>query len=45
MFFTPNQMAVMNSLPPDQRGAGAGMNGTFMNSADRALDGASSSPS
>jgi MFS family permease len=33
MFFTPNQMAVMNSLPPDQRGAGAGMNGTFMNSA------------
>ena len=33
MFFTPNQTAVMNSLPPDQRGAGAGMNGTFMNSA------------
>jgi MFS family permease len=33
MFFTPNQMAVMNSLPPDQRGAGAGLNGTFMNSA------------
>ena len=33
MFFTPNQMAVMNSLPPDQRGAGAGINGTFMNSA------------
>ena len=33
MFFTPNQMAIMNSLPPDQRGAGAGMNGTFMNSA------------
>jgi MFS family permease len=33
MFFSPNQMAVMNSLPPDQRGAGAGMNGTFMNSA------------
>ena len=33
MFFTPNQAAVMNSLPPDQRGAGAGMNGTFMNSA------------
>jgi MFS family permease len=33
MFFTPNQMAVMNSLPADQRGAGAGINGTFMNSA------------
>jgi len=33
MFFSPNQMAVMNSLPPDQRGVGAGMNGTFMNSA------------
>jgi MFS family permease len=33
MFFSPNQMGVMNSLPPDQRGAGAGMNATFMNSA------------
>jgi MFS family permease len=33
MFFSPNQMAVMNSLPPNQRGAGAGMNATFMNSA------------
>ena len=33
MFTTPNQTAIMNSLPPDQRGAGAGMNGTFMNSA------------
>jgi MFS family permease len=33
MFFTPNQMAVMNSLPPNQRGAGGGMNVTFMNSA------------
>jgi MFS family permease len=33
MFFSPNQMAVMNSLPPDQRGAGAGMSATFMNSA------------
>jgi MFS family permease len=33
MFFTPNQTAIMNSLPPGQRGAGAGMNGTFMNSA------------
>jgi MFS family permease len=33
MFFTPNQTAVMNSLPPNLRGAGAGMNATFMNSA------------
>jgi len=33
MFMTPNQTAVMNSLPPEQRGAGAGMNATFMNSA------------
>ncbi len=33
MFFTPNQTAVMNSLPPNQRGAGAGMNASFMNSA------------
>jgi MFS family permease len=33
MFFTPNQTGVMNSLPPNQRGAGAGMNATFMNSA------------
>jgi MFS family permease len=33
LFFSPNQAAVMNSLPPDQRGAGAGMMNTFMNSA------------
>jgi MFS family permease len=33
LFFTPNQAAVMNSLPPDQRGAGAGMLNTFQNSA------------
>jgi MFS family permease len=33
MFFAPNQAAVMNSLPPDQRGAGAGMLNTFQNSA------------
>ncbi|MHB1582418.1 MAG: MFS transporter [Acidimicrobiales bacterium] len=33
MFITPNQTGVMNSLPPSQRGAGAGMNGSFMNSA------------
>jgi MFS family permease len=33
MFFSPNQMAIMNSLPPDHRGSGAGMNATFINSA------------
>jgi MFS family permease len=33
MFFAPNQASVMNSLPPDQRGAGAGMLNTFQNSA------------
>ena len=33
LFFSPNQAAVMNSLPPDERGAGGGMVGTFMNSA------------
>jgi MFS family permease len=33
LFFAPNQAAVMNSLPPDQRGAGAGMLNTFQNSA------------
>jgi MFS family permease len=33
LFFTPNQASVMNSLPPDQRGAGAGMLNTFQNSA------------
>jgi len=33
LYLAPNQMAVMNSLPPDQRGAGAGMNATFANSA------------
>jgi MFS family permease len=33
MFFSPNQAAVMNSLPPDQRGAGAGMLNTSQNSA------------
>jgi MFS family permease len=33
MFFTPNQAAVMNSLPPNQRGVGAGMMMTFQNSA------------
>jgi MFS family permease len=33
LFFTPNTASVMNSLPPDQRGAGAGMLTTFQNSA------------
>ena len=33
MFMSPNQAGVMNSLPPDQRGAGAGMLATFQNAA------------
>jgi MFS family permease len=33
LFFSPNQASVMNSLPPSQRGAGAGMLNTFQNSA------------
>jgi MFS family permease len=33
LFSAPNQAGIMNSLPPDQRGAGAGMSATFMNSA------------
>ena len=33
MFSSPNRAAVMNSLPPDQRGAGAGMMTTFQNAA------------
>ncbi|MHB8457905.1 MAG: MFS transporter, partial [Acidimicrobiales bacterium] len=33
MFGAPNQTGIMNSLPPDQRGAGAGMTMTFMSSA------------
>jgi EmrB/QacA subfamily drug resistance transporter len=33
LFAAPNQTGIMNSLPPDQRGAGAGMAGTFTNSA------------
>jgi MFS family permease len=32
-FTSPNRAAIMNSLPPDQRGAGAGMSTTFQNSA------------
>jgi MFS family permease len=33
LFASPNRAGVMNSLPPQQRGAGAGMNATFQNSA------------
>jgi len=33
LFAPPNNAAVMNSLPPHQRGAGAGMLATFQNSA------------
>ena len=29
LFAAPNQTGIMNSLPPDQRGAGAGMTATF----------------
>jgi MFS family permease len=33
LFASPNSAGVMNSLPPNQRGAGAGMLATFMNTA------------
>ncbi len=33
LFSSPNSAGVMNSLPPSQRGAGAGMLATFINSA------------
>jgi len=33
MFASPNRAGIMNSLPPRQRGAGAGMVATFQNSA------------
>jgi MFS family permease len=33
MFASPNRAAVMNSLPPGDRGAGGGMNQTFQNGA------------
>jgi MFS family permease len=33
LFSSPNSAGVMNSLPPSQRGSGAGMLATFMNSA------------
>jgi MFS family permease len=33
LFAAPNRAAIMNSLPPDERGAGAGMATTFQNSA------------
>src|ERR1700681_914066 len=33
LFIAPNQTGIMNSLPPDERGAGAGMAATFNSSA------------
>ena len=33
LFSSPNRAAIMNSLPADQRGAGAGMSATFQNTA------------
>jgi MFS family permease len=33
IFSSPNRAGIMNSLPPDERGAGAGMVNTFQNSA------------
>lgn len=33
LFASPNRAAIMNSLPPDQRGVGAGISTTFQNSA------------
>ena len=33
LFAGPNRAGIMNSLPPDERGAGAGMATTFMNAA------------
>jgi MFS family permease len=33
LFASPNQAGIMNSLPPNRRGAGAGMATTFQNSA------------
>jgi len=33
LFASPNRAAIMNSLPPERRGVGAGMSATFQNSA------------
>src|SRR5690242_14581132 len=33
LFASPNRAAIMNALPPDRRGVGAGMAATFQNSA------------
>jgi MFS family permease len=33
LFASPNRAGIMNSLPPDRRGVGAGMSTTFQNSA------------
>ena len=38
LFTAPNSAGVMNSLPPTQRGAGAGMLATFVELGERALD-------
>jgi len=32
LFASPNRAAIMNSLPPERRGAGSGMSATFQNS-------------
>ncbi|MDX6340721.1 MAG: hypothetical protein QOH87_859, partial [Trebonia sp.] len=32
-FISPNRAEIMNNVPPDQRGVGAGMTATFMNAA------------
>ena len=39
LFQAPNKAAVMNSLPPHERGSGGGMNQTFQNSAQVAVGG------
>src|ERR1700736_1327167 len=33
LFASPNRAGIMNSLPPESRGVGAGMSATFQNSA------------
>src|SRR6201990_1893456 len=33
LFASPNRAGIMNSLPPERRGVGAGMSATFQNSA------------
>ena len=38
LFFSPNWAEMMNSVPPDRRGAAGGMIATFQNSCVRAVD-------